>query len=237
MTFTKIIGRAATFVGATVLASQAYAQAPVVATPFVTTPAGGSPVSTAASTQADPQYRAMFQGWKKLEQVQQGVVAIPSARPVEVVTFTSGFGVRGDPFGRGAMMHAGVDMPGAMGTSIYATADGVVSRAGWSSGYGNLVELNHGKGIQTRYGHLSALLVAPGMRVTRGQLIARMGSTGRSTGTHLHYEVRLDGHAVNPMPFLQTSNYLMAMAHRIPGVQVAMGGPVETRGSIEVRGQ
>ena len=119
-------------------------------------------------------------------------------------------------------MHAGVDIPGPLGTSIYATADGIVARAQWANGYGNLVELDHGRGIQTRYGHLSAILVQPGMHVTRGQLIARMGSTGRSTGSHLHYEVRLDGHAVNPMPFLQSASYLVAMRTR---GNIAMGGP------------
>lgn len=224
MIFTSNIGRTAAILGAAVLASQANAQAPAVTSPFVMTPTGGS----AAAAPADPRFRAMFQSWKKLEQNQQGTVAIPSLRPVEAVSFTSGFGVRSDPFRGGAAMHAGVDIPGATGTSIYATADGVVQRAGWSNGYGNLVELGHGQGIQTRYGHLSALLVSPGQRVIRGQLIARMGSTGRSTGTHLHYEVRLDGHAVNPMPFLQASNYLTAMTQRTNGAQVAMGGPADT---------
>jgi len=175
-----------------------------------------------AKGQPDPAFRALFQSWKRLEQLQQGIVAIPSQRPVEAVTFTSGFGVRSDPFRGGAAMHAGVDIPGPIGTSIYATADGVVARGEWANGYGNLVELDHGKGIQTRYGHLSAILVQPGMRVTRGQLIARMGSTGRSTGSHLHYEVRLDGHAVNPMPFLQSANYLVAMQTR---GNLAVGGP------------
>jgi murein DD-endopeptidase MepM/ murein hydrolase activator NlpD len=123
-------------------------------------------------------------------------------------------------------MHAGIDIPGPIGTAIYATADGIVSRSQWSGGYGNLVEINHGRGIMTRYGHLSSSAVMPGMRVKRGQLIARMGSTGRSTGSHLHYEVRLDGHAVNPMPFLQTANYLAAIQTR--GLtRTAMGGPKE----------
>lgn len=181
--------------------------------------------TTTAGKQSDPQFRALFQSWKRLEQLQQGIVAIPSQRPVDAVTFTSGFGVRSDPFRGGAAMHAGVDIPGPLGTSIYATADGIVGRAQWANGYGNLVEIDHGKGIQTRYGHLSQILVQPGTRVTRGQLIAKMGSTGRSTGSHLHYEVRLDGHAVNPMPFLQSASYLMAMQARARGTAVAMGGP------------
>lgn len=124
-------------------------------------------------------------------------------------------------------MHAGVDIPGPVGTPIYATADGIVGRAERAGAYGNLLELDHGRGIQTRYGHLSAILVQPGARVARGQLIARMGSTGRSTGSHLHYEVRLDGNAVNPMPFLQSASYLVAMQNRARGTNIAMGGPKE----------
>ncbi len=180
--------------------------------------------SAAKSTQPDPTFRALFQSWKRLDQLQQGVIAIPSQKPVDVLEFTSSFGVRSDPFRGGAAMHAGVDIPGPYGSTIYATADGVVLRSERAGGYGNLVEIDHGRGIQTRYGHLSASLVVPGQRVKRGEPIARMGSTGRSTGTHLHYEVRLDGHAVNPMPFLQSASYLAAMQVRGPAA-VAMGGP------------
>src|SRR3546814_2326662 len=92
-------------------------------------------------------------------------------------------------------------------SSDLATADGIVERAGRAGGYGNLVEIDHGKGIETRYGHLSKILVKPNQRVKRGQVVALMGSTGRSTGSHLHYEVRIDGRAVNPIPFLQTADY------------------------------
>jgi murein DD-endopeptidase MepM/ murein hydrolase activator NlpD len=182
--------------------------------------------ATAGKTSArpDPTFRALFQSWKRLDQLQQGVIAIPSQKPVDVMEFTSGFGVRSDPFRGGAAMHAGVDIPGPYGSTIYATADGVVLRSERAGAYGNLIELDHGRGIQTRYGHLSASLVAPGQHVKRGDPIARMGSTGRSTGTHLHYEVRLDGHAVNPMPFLQSANYLAAMQARQPA-KTAMGGP------------
>lgn len=179
----------------------------------------------AKSGDSDPQYQALFMSWKKLDQLQQGVISVPSLRPIKDISFTSGFGVRSDPFRGTAAMHAGVDMPGPVGTPIYATADGVVGRAQWANGYGNLVELEHGKGIQTRYGHLSQILVRAGQRVRRGDLIAKMGSTGRSTGPHLHYEVRLDGRAVNPTPFLQSSDYLMAMQRRAETTQVALGGP------------
>ena len=173
----------------------------------------------------DPQFRALFLSWKKLDQLEQGVIAIPSAKPVSTANFTSGFGVRSDPFRGAAAMHAGIDLAGPIGTPIYATADGVVGRAEWANGYGNLVELEHGKGIQTRYGHLSKVMVKPNTRVKRGELIALMGSTGRSTGSHLHYEVRIDGRAVNPVPFLQSSDYLIAVQRRAEATQVALGGP------------
>ena len=114
-------------------------------------------------------------------------------------------------------MHAGIDLAGPIGTPIYATADGIVSDAGCNSGgYGNLVKIDHGRGIETRYGHLSAILVSAGQRVARGQQIGRMGSTGRSTGSHLHYEVRIDGRAVNPIPFMKSTDYLLAMQRTAP---------------------
>jgi murein DD-endopeptidase MepM/ murein hydrolase activator NlpD len=173
----------------------------------------------------DPKFKQLFMSWKKLDQLEKGSIAIPSSMPVSGTNFTSGFGVRSDPFRGRAAMHAGIDLAGPMGTKIYATADGVVGRSGWVNGYGNLVELNHGRGIQTRFGHLSRSLVTPGQHVKRGDLIALMGSTGRSTGSHLHYEVRIDGKAVNPVPFMQTNDYLLALQRRAAGTNFAMGGP------------
>lgn len=173
---------------------------------------------------ADPQFRALFDSWKRLDTLQASLISVPSQKPVDMVTLTSGFGVRSDPFRGGRAMHAGVDIPGPIGTPIYATADAIVGRTGWVGGYGNMIELEHGKGIQTRYGHLSSVGVVPGQRIKRGQQIGLMGSTGRSTGSHLHYEVRLDGRAVNPIPFLRTADYLLAMQQRA-GSAVAMGGP------------
>jgi murein DD-endopeptidase MepM/ murein hydrolase activator NlpD len=179
---------------------------------------------------ANPTFKALFNSWKKLDQLQDGVIAIPSDKPIRsAVSFTSGFGVRSDPFRGGAAMHPGIDLAGQIGTPIYATADGTVLRAGWNSGgYGNLVEVDHGRGITTRYGHLSAIVVHEGDRVTRGQLVGRMGSTGRSTGSHLHYEVRIDGRAVNPIPFMKSTDYVLAMQRRAnaaPMESLAVGGP------------
>jgi murein DD-endopeptidase MepM/ murein hydrolase activator NlpD len=181
--------------------------------------------SASSEATADAQFRSLFLTWKKLDVLEQTVISIPSLQPVDNLRFTSNFGVRSDPFRGTAAMHGGVDIPGPIGSPIYATADGVVSRAERAGGYGNLVQINHGKGIETRYGHLSKILVAPNTRVRRGQLIALMGSTGRSTGSHLHYEVRIDGAAVNPVPFLQTADYLVAIQDRAVTRQVAVGGP------------
>lgn len=178
----------------------------------------------ANEAQADAQFRSLFMTWKKLDTIQRAAIAIPSTEPVTGLTFTSLFGVRSDPFRGTAAMHAGVDIPGAIGTPVYATADGIVARAERSGGYGNLVEVNHGRGIATRYGHLSRILVAPNARVSRGQVIALMGSTGRSTGSHLHYEVRIDGQAVNPMPFLQSADFLLARNQAPKPVPLVAGG-------------
>jgi len=178
---------------------------------------------------ANPTFKALFNSWKKLDQLQDDVIAIPSDKPIRAeVVFTSGFGVRADPFHAGAAMHPGIDLAGAYGTPIYATADGTVSRAGWNNGgYGNMVEIDHGRGISTRYGHMSAVLVHAGDHVTRGEQIGRMGSTGRSTGNHLHYEVRIDGRPVNPIPFMKSTDYVLAMqkkANSAP-MDLAVGGP------------
>lgn len=179
------------------------------------------------ATKTDPTFKALFNSWKKLDSLQDGVIAVPSDKPVKTAAYTSSFGVRSDPFKGGAAMHAGIDLAGPVGTPIYATADGTVSEAGWNGGgYGNLIKLDHGRGIETRYGHLSSLSVRAGERVKRGQMIGRMGSTGRSTGSHLHYEVRIDGRAVNPIPFMRSTDYLIALRGRSHSMdQIALGGP------------
>ena len=183
---------------------------------------------------SDSTFKQLFSSWKKLDNLQVGAIAVPSEKPVRMAAFTSGYGVRSDPFGGGAARHMGIDLAGPTGTPIYATADGVVSESGYNNGgYGNLIKLDHGRGVETRYGHLSAMLVAAGQRVARGQLIGRMGSTGRSTGSHLHYEVRIEGKAVNPIPFMKSTDYLLAMQKNGVGVSmdshVALGGPQPTR--------
>jgi murein DD-endopeptidase MepM/ murein hydrolase activator NlpD len=181
----------------------------------------GGPFIEAGGDDVDPRFLQLFASWRQLEQLEQGVASIPSAMPVRGARWTSGFGTRSDPFRGRAAMHAGIDMAGPVGTPIYATADGTVGHAGVRGGYGNLVELEHGAGIATRYGHLSRIMVQAGTRVRRGDLIGLMGSTGRSTGSHLHYEVRLDGRAINPLPFLQTGQALAEAQGQSGGAQGA----------------
>ena len=186
-----------------------------------------SPNVAAATDLADKQFRSLFLSWKKLDAApgtRIGGIAIPSVQPVQHLAFTSNFGIRTDPFQGTARMHAGVDIPGPVGTPVYATADGTVDEAQRAGGYGNMIEIDHGKGIATRYGHLSKILVASGTHVTRGELIGLMGSTGRSTGPHLHYEVRIDGKAVNPAPFLTSTDYLIAAQdHAVHAIPVSTG--------------
>lgn len=129
---------------------------------------------------------------------------VPYRKPViGNVEFSSGFGVRSDPFLGRPAMHTGLDFRAPTGDPVRATANGKVVNAGWSGGYGRMVEINHGNGLSTRYGHLSEINVKVGEHVTIGQVIGAVGSTGRSTGPHLHYETRIDGEAVDPQKFLR----------------------------------
>ena len=187
--------------------------------------AAGGAAANVPANDVDPRFAQLFASWRQMEQLEQGVASIPSMMPVQGARWTSSFGVRSDPFRGRAAMHGGIDMAGPLGTPIYATADGTVATADWQGGYGNLVELGHGAGIATRYGHLSRIMVRNGERVRRGQVIGLMGSTGRSTGSHLHYEVRIDGRAVNPIPFMQPSDMLIALQRRNESPAIAQGGP------------
>jgi len=137
------------------------------------------------------------------EQLSRSLVSVPVRKPVTgEIDISSTFGARMDPFLRVPAMHTGIDFRGEVGDAVYATAAGTVSAAGWSGGYGRMVEVDHGNGFSTRYGHLSQITVAVGEKVRVGQEVGRMGSTGRSTGPHLHYETRVDGEAVDPQKFL-----------------------------------
>jgi murein DD-endopeptidase MepM/ murein hydrolase activator NlpD len=132
------------------------------------------------------------------------LVSVPVREPVTgEIDFSSPYGVRVDPFLHVPAMHTGIDFRGTFGEPIHATAAGTVTSAGWSGGYGQMVEVDHGNGLATRYGHLSEIDVKVGQSIRIGQVVGRLGSTGRSTGPHLHYETRVDGEAVDPQKFLK----------------------------------
>jgi murein DD-endopeptidase MepM/ murein hydrolase activator NlpD len=170
----------------------------------------------------DSEFKQLFSSWRQLDKsagfaasmpspafglVQPAPsinkVSIPSRNPVDGVTFTSGFGMRYHPILHQRRAHKGIDLAAPVGTPVYAPADGMVGKAEWFSSYGLYIALEHGAEIETRYGHLSRLNVSAGQQVHKGDLIGFVGTTGRSTGPHLHYEVRIDGVAVNPIPYLQ----------------------------------
>lgn len=180
--------------------------------------------TSAMPTVENKDARAVFQAWKQFDtgMAASRGVAVPSLRPIEKMSLSSSYGMRVHPITGRVARHNGIDIPAPRGTPIYATADGVVGRAQVLGGYGNYVEINHGNGIETRYGHMSRYSVRSGQQVKKGEVIGYVGSTGRSTGNHLHYEVRLDGTPVNPMPFVQADQMAMAA---LSGKKIAMGGP------------
>lgn len=143
------------------------------------------------------------------DRLNEKIALVPLRKPVTgEIDLSSTFGVRIDPFQHVPAMHTGLDFRGTTGEPIHATAAGTVTVAGWSGGYGNMVEIDHGYGLSTRYGHLSQIDVTVGQNVRVGQVIGRLGSTGRSTGPHLHYETRINGEAVDPERFLAAGNKL-----------------------------
>lgn len=175
----------------------------------------------------DAEFRQLFSGWQSLDKPQGLVqplpqpkrklmfarpVSIPSRAPLEGMRLSSSYGMRNHPVIGGRRAHNGVDLAAPTGTPIYATADGTVSKAEWFSSYGLYAALEHGSEIQTRYAHMSRLNVSAGQQVRKGDIIGFVGSTGRSTGPHLHYEVRIAGQSVNPMPYMQADEFHQADA-------------------------
>jgi murein DD-endopeptidase MepM/ murein hydrolase activator NlpD len=162
--------------------------------------------------QGDKEFTQLFASWKKLDTVgistggitaPNSAVSVPSIAPVHGFRLTSSYGMREHPILGGEHMHKGLDLAVAAGTPVYAPADGVVEKASWFSSYGNFIEIAHGGNMETRYGHLSGYNVVEGQQVHKGDVIGYVGSTGRSTGPHLHYEVRIGGEAVDPSPYMQ----------------------------------
>jgi murein DD-endopeptidase MepM/ murein hydrolase activator NlpD len=153
----------------------------------------------------DPRFTRLATSLGRMDAMERALAAIPTSMPAAVMMMSSGFGYRSDPFTGAGAMHNGLDFKGPIGTPILAAADGRITHAGSQGGYGNTIEITHANGLVTRYAHLSGFNVKLGQKVARGAQIARMGSTGRSTGSHLHFEVRLNGQAINPRKFLEAN--------------------------------
>ena len=156
----------------------------------------------------DMQLRNLDSALDRLDQVRKRVSALPLANPAPGKPVTSLFGVRRDPFLGTAAFHSGIDFRAAYGQTVKSTAAGKVVKAGRFGGYGNMVEIDHGNGFSTRFAHLSRVLVRDGQQVVAGAVVGEAGSSGRSTGSHLHYEVREHGRAVNPVNFLKAGKQI-----------------------------
>lgn len=182
--------------------------------------------ANAAAVRADYEARSIFRAWRHLDtgMAATSAVAVPSRKPIDAMQLSSGYGMRVHPVTGRLARHNGIDIPAPHGTPIYATADGIIGRAQRLGGYGLYVEVEHGNNIQTRYGHMSSFIVAAGQRVKKGEILGYVGSTGRSTGNHLHYEVRIAGTPVNPLPFVESGELALA-ALADADAAVAMGGP------------
>jgi murein DD-endopeptidase MepM/ murein hydrolase activator NlpD len=175
----------------------------------------GGPLERLDQETMDPRFERLGLSLARMDALERGLEGIPQFRPANVEMMTSSFGIRRDPFTGQAAMHAGLDFRGPVGAPIYAAAKGTVSFVGQRSGYGNVVEVSHGNGLMTRYAHMSHTQARVGEAVEPGTVIGAIGSTGRSTGPHLHFEVRINGRAVNPIPFLESAPDVLKEA-RIP---------------------
>ena len=162
-------------------------------------------LATRADGSLDPRFERLGASLARMERLENGLASIPQVTPAHVAYVSSSYGYRADPFTGGAAFHAGLDFPGPRGSPIYAAARGTVSFVGQRQGYGNCIEISHGSGLLTRYAHLSGFRARVGQEVAAGTVIGAMGNSGRSTGPHLHFEVRINDRPVNPRPFLEAA--------------------------------
>ena len=162
----------------------------------------------------DPRFERLAASLVRMNALEAGLEGIPQFKPTMGAAISSSFGYRHDPFDGSTAFHAGLDFSGAMGAPIFAAATGRVSFVGVRHGYGNVVEISHGNGLMTRYAHMSKFGAKVGQRVEAGDRIGAIGSTGRSTGPHLHFEVRINDQPVNPRLFLEKANHVLKEARR-----------------------
>ena len=173
-------------------------------------------LATDADGSIDPRFERLGLSMARMAALEQALEGVPQFAPARKDLISSGFGYRRDPFNGRAAMHSGLDFKGATGTPIYAAAKGRVTFVGRKGGYGNTVEITHGNGLMTRYAHMSKFNAKVGQQVLPGQTIGAIGSTGRSTGPHLHFEVRINNRAVNPRTFLETAPHVLEEIRRAP---------------------
>ncbi|MBB3989932.1 murein DD-endopeptidase MepM/ murein hydrolase activator NlpD [Croceicoccus naphthovorans] len=157
----------------------------------------------------DPRFEKLGLSLARMSALERGLEGIPNVLPASIEMISSPFGFRRDPINGRAAMHSGLDFRGPVGTPIHAAAKGRVSFVGWKGGYGRVVEIRHGNGLMTRYAHMSAFGAKVGDKVNAGDVVGRIGSSGRSTGPHLHFEVRINNRAVNPRPMLEKGASLL----------------------------
>ena len=166
-------------------------------------------LATSADGKVDPRFQRLGMSLARMSAFERGLAGVPQVLPASLDFISSGFGYRSDPFTGGAAFHAGLDFRGPIGAPIYAAAKGRVTFAGVKQGYGNCIEIDHGNGLTTRYAHMSAFRARVGQEVAPGNVIGAIGSTGRSTGPHLHFEVRVHDQPVNPRPFLEAAQNVL----------------------------
>jgi murein DD-endopeptidase MepM/ murein hydrolase activator NlpD len=175
-------------------------------------------LTTSANGKLDPRFQRLGLSLARMSLLERGVAGIPRYLPASLQFISSGFGYRSDPFTGEGAMHSGLDFKGPVGTPIYAAAKGVVSFAGVKAGYGNCIEIDHSNGLLTRYAHMSAFRARVGDAVGPGSVVGAIGSSGRSTGPHLHFEVRINDHPVNPRPFLEAGTHVLEEARSAAAV-------------------
>ncbi len=166
-------------------------------------------LSTGIDGEVDPTLERLGRSLARMDALESGLASLPQVMPADMAHVSSGFGYRRDPFTGAAALHSGLDFGGRVGDPVHAAADGKVSFVGQQNGYGKMVEVTHGNGLTTRYAHMSAWRARVGQAVSAGDMIGAIGSTGRSTGPHLHFEVRINGRAVNPRPFLEAASQVV----------------------------
>ena len=181
------------------------------------------PMFTGPGNNVDPRFARFGASLARMSALEQALVRIPNTLPASLEYISSGFGFRVDPFTGGGAFHAGLDFRGPIGAPILAAAAGTISFTGIKQGYGNCVEISHGNRLMTRYAHMSRIAARVGESVGPGKVIGAIGSTGRSTGPHLHFEVRINDRPLDPRPFLEAMPHVFKKTNSGAGASAPVG--------------